>query len=89
MVLVYFSANAYLIEAFPAYVASALAAKTVVRSAMGAVMPLFIPQWYRAVGNGPAASLLGAVAIVMAMIPWAFRRWGKEIRSRSKRAAAH
>ncbi len=42
MVIIYFSANAYLIDAFPDYVASALAAKTVVRSGMGAAMPLFI-----------------------------------------------
>jgi hypothetical protein len=42
MVVIYFAANAYLIDAFPDYVASALAAKTVVRSGMGAAMPLFI-----------------------------------------------
>jgi len=89
MVLVYFSANAYLIESFPAYVASALAAKTVVRSAAGAVMPLFIPQMYHRLTNGGAASLLGGIAIIMAMIPWAFKRWGRQIRQRSKRAAVN
>ncbi|GFZ48481.1 Polyamine transporter 2 [Saitozyma sp. JCM 24511] len=88
MVLVYFSANAYLIEAFPAYVASALAAKTVVRSAAGAAMPLFITQMFHGLGNGGAASLLGGVAIIMAMIPFAFRRYGAQIRAKSKRAAA-
>ncbi|WOO76704.1 putative MFS-type transporter8 [Vanrija pseudolonga] len=88
MVLVYFAANAFLIECFPAYVASALAAKTVVRSAAGAVMPLFIPQMFRRLGNGGAASLLAGIAIIMAMVPWAFVRWGPAIRARSKRAAA-
>ncbi|ORY35073.1 putative membrane transport protein [Naematelia encephala] len=87
MVLVYFSANAYLIEAFPEYVASALAAKTVVRSATGAAMPLFITQMFLGLGNGGAASLLAGVAIIMAMIPFAFARWGRQIRARSKRAA--
>lgn len=87
MVLVYFSANAYLIEAFPAYVASALAAKTVVRSAAGAAMPLFIVQMYHRLSNGGAASLLGGLAIVMAMVPYAFAKWGAKIRARSKRAA--
>lgn len=87
MVLVYASVNAFILEAFPGYVASALAAKTVVRSGVGAAMPLFIPQMYRALGNGPAASLLAGVAVVMAMIPWAFKRWGRQIRMRSKRAA--
>lgn len=89
MVLVYFSANAYLIEAFPAYVASALAAKTVVRSATGAAMPLFITQMYHGLGNGGAASLLAGIAVVMALIPFAFHRWGGPIRARSKRATVH
>lgn len=88
MVLVYFSANAYLIEAFPEYVASALAAKTVVRSAAGAAMPLFITQMFRGLGNGGAASLLAGVAVIMALIPFAFHRWGQQIRSQSKRAVA-
>ncbi|WWC57511.1 uncharacterized protein I303_100043 [Kwoniella dejecticola CBS 10117] len=87
MVLVYFSANAYLIEAFPDYVASALAAKTVVRSAAGAAMPLFIAIMFRKLGNGPAATILAAVAIVMALIPFAFAKYGASIRARSKRAA--
>ncbi|GFZ50359.1 hypothetical protein JCM24511_08116 [Saitozyma sp. JCM 24511] len=69
---VYFSANAYLIEALPA----ALAAKTVVRSAAGAVMPLFITQMFHGLGNGGAAKLLGGVAIIMAMIPLASAKWG-------------
>ncbi|GMK57561.1 hypothetical protein CspeluHIS016_0403950 [Cutaneotrichosporon spelunceum] len=89
MVLVYSSANGYLIDAFPGYVASALAAKTVVRSGMGAAMPLFIPQMYHRLTNGGAASLLGGLAIIMAMIPWAFSKWGRKIRMRSKRAAAN
>lgn len=87
MVLVYFSANAYLIEAFPDYVASAMAAKTVVRSGAGAAMPLFITYMFRGLGNGPAASILGGVAVVMAIIPFAFHRYGKAIRAKSKRAA--
>ena len=87
MVLVYFSANAYLIEAFPDYVASALAAKTVVRSAAGAAMPLFITQMFHALGNGGAASLLAGIAIIMAAVPFAFHKWGYQIRARSKRAA--
>lgn len=86
MVLVYFSANAYLIEAFPAYVASALAAKTVVRSGAGLAMPLFITQMFHGLGNGGAASLLGGVAVIMAAIPFAFYKYGKAIRSKSKRA---
>jgi hypothetical protein len=43
---------------------------------------------FHGLGNGGAASLLGGVAIIMAMIPFAFRRYGAQIRAKSKRAAA-
>ncbi|KAF8921555.1 major facilitator superfamily domain-containing protein [Mucidula mucida] len=65
MVVIYFSANAYIIDAFPDYVASALAAKTVVRSGAGAAMPLFNIQMYHGLGNGWAASLLAFVSVAM------------------------
>lgn len=65
MVIIYFGANAYLIDAFPGYVASALAAKTVVRSGAGAAMPLFITQMFVHLGNGPAASILAGLSLAM------------------------
>ncbi|KAG7444099.1 MFS general substrate transporter [Guyanagaster necrorhizus] len=86
MVVIYFSANAYLIDAFPNYVASALAAKTVVRSGAGAAMPLFMVQMFHGLGNGWAASLLGFVSVAMIPIPFLFYRYGRAIRARSKRA---
>ncbi|KAJ7165627.1 MFS general substrate transporter [Mycena crocata] len=86
MVIIYFSANAYLIDAFPGYVASALAAKTVIRSGAGAAMPLFIVQMFHGLGNGWAASLLAFVSLAMVPIPILFYRYGKAIRAKSKRA---
>ncbi|CAK5275989.1 unnamed protein product [Mycena citricolor] len=88
MVVIYFSANAYLIDAFPGYVASALAAKTVIRSGAGAAMPLFIVQMYHGLGNGWAASLLAFLALAMIPIPILFYRYGKAIRARSQRAVS-
>ncbi|KZT27656.1 MFS general substrate transporter [Neolentinus lepideus HHB14362 ss-1] len=88
MVVIYFAANAYLIDAFPAYVASALAAKVVVRSGMGAAMPLFMVQMFHGLGNGWAASLLAFLALGICPIPFLFYRYGKSIRARSKRAAS-
>ncbi|KAJ7499821.1 MFS general substrate transporter [Mycena latifolia] len=87
MVIIYFSANAYLIDAFPGYVASALAAKTVIRSGAGAAMPLFVVQMFHGLGNGWAASLLAFVSLAMIPIPILFYRYGKAIRAQSKRAA--
>ncbi|PCH37676.1 MFS general substrate transporter [Wolfiporia cocos MD-104 SS10] len=88
MVIIYFSANAYIIDAFPGYVASALAAKTVIRSGSGAAMPLFIEAMYHNLGNGWAASVWAFISIGMIPIPFLFYRYGKAVRARSKRAAA-
>lgn len=65
VVIIYFSANAFLIDAFPGYVASALAAKTVIRSGSGAAMPLFITAMYHNLGNGWAASVWGFISLAM------------------------
>ncbi|KAJ7250408.1 MFS general substrate transporter [Mycena rebaudengoi] len=88
MVVIYFSANAYIIDAFPGYVASALAAKTMIRSGSGAAMPLFIVQMFHGLGNGWAASLLAFVSLAMIPIPILFYRYGKAIRVKSKRAVS-
>lgn len=39
-------------------------------------------------GVGPGGSLVGAVAAVLALIPFAFHRWGERLRARSRFAAA-
>ncbi|KAI0705905.1 MFS general substrate transporter [Cytidiella melzeri] len=88
MVTIYFSANAYIIDAFPGYVASALAAKTVVRSGSGAAMPLFITAMYHNLGNGWAGSVWAFISLAMVPIPFLFYRYGKTIRSKSKRATS-
>ncbi|CAL1705557.1 unnamed protein product [Somion occarium] len=87
MVILYFSANAYIIDAFPGYVASALAAKTVVRSGAGAGIPLFIPAMYHNLGIGWAATTWAFISIAMIPIPFLFYFYGKRIRALSKRAA--
>ncbi|EMD38027.1 hypothetical protein CERSUDRAFT_113138 [Gelatoporia subvermispora B] len=88
MVVIYFSANAYLIDAFPGYVASALAAKTVIRSGSGAAMPLFITAMFHNLGNGWAASTWAFISLAMIPIPFLFYRYGRSIRAKSKRATA-
>lgn len=86
MVVIYFAANAYLIDAFPQYVASALAAKTVVRSGAGAAMPLFIAAMFHNLSNQWAASTWGFISLAMIPIPFFFYYKGKAVRARSKRA---
>ena len=66
------------------YAASAIAANTVCRSALGAVAPLFTEQMFTALGVGGAGSLIGGVAVLLAPIPFMFWKYGARIRARSK-----
>ncbi|KZV75241.1 MFS general substrate transporter [Peniophora sp. CONT] len=88
MVVVYFSANAYLIDTFGSCVASALAAKTVIRSGLGAAMPLFMVAMFHNLGNEWAATLLAFLALVIVPIPFYFYFYGAKVRARSKLASA-
>lgn len=66
------------------YAASAIAANTVLRSAAGAAAPLFTRQMFSALGIGGGGSLVGGVGAVLAIIPFAFYKYGRKIRERSK-----
>lgn len=87
MVLVYYAANNYMIDCFPRYVTSALAAKTLVRSGTGAAFPLFINQMYANLGNQWASTLLAFISLAIVPIPFLFYKYGASIRARSKNAS--
>ncbi|GAO47619.1 hypothetical protein G7K_1819-t1 [Saitoella complicata NRRL Y-17804] len=86
MVLIYYAANNYIIDSFSKYVASALAAKTVVRSGGGVGLAMATFPLYHNLGNQWASSLLGFIAIGMCAVPLIFYKWGAAIRARSKAA---
>ena len=50
MILVYVSANSYIIDSYSNYAASAMAAKTLLRSEVGAMVPLFVTQMFHGMG---------------------------------------
>ena len=66
------------------FAASAIAANTVLRSAAGAAAPLFTRQMFGALGIGGGGSLVGGVGALLAVIPFAFYKYGKKIRERSR-----
>lgn len=66
------------------YAASAIAANTVCRSAAGSTAPLFTNYMFDALGIGGGGSLIGGVAALLAVIPFAFYRYGERIRVRSR-----
>lgn len=70
----------YLVDAFTIYAASALAANTVLRSLVGALLPLAGQKMYATLGLGWGNSLLAFIAVAMCPIPIIFYRYGERIR---------
>jgi hypothetical protein len=71
----------YLIDAYTLYAASVIAANTVLRSLLGALLPLAGPPMYDALGYGWGNSLLGFIALGMIPIPFFFWFYGERIRT--------
>lgn len=55
----------YILDAYPTYSASAIAASSLLRSLAGFVFPLFAPAMYSALGYGWGTSVLGFFAIAI------------------------
>ena len=71
----------YLVDAFTVHAASATAANTVLRSLVGALLPLAGPKMYDTLGLGWGNSLLAFIALAMCPMPWIFYRYGERIRT--------
>ena len=79
---IYVPGQTYLIDAFPGFSASAVAAATTMRCILGTVLPLAGPPMYAKLGLGIGNTVLGIVAIAMVPIPLVFLRYGKRLRER-------
>ena len=66
------SANSYIIDTYQRYTASAVAAKTFLRSIIGATVPLWVNQMYAGMTPQWASTLLGFLAILAMPIPFVF-----------------
>ncbi|KAF5665846.1 major facilitator superfamily transporter [Fusarium heterosporum] len=84
LMLIFVAYLTYLVDVYLMYAASAIAANTIARSACGAAAPLFTKQMFDALGVGGGGSLIGGVAALLAVIPFLFYKYGKQIRIRSK-----
>ena len=84
IVLIFTSYLNYLTDTYLMFTASAMAANTITRSAMGAAVPLYTQYMFNALGVGGAGSLIGGVAVLLMPIPFIFYRYGESIRRRSK-----
>ncbi|OAX81596.1 hypothetical protein ACJ72_04064 [Emergomyces africanus] len=68
-ILVYSGIFTFLVDAYPLYAASALAANSFLRSSLGAIFPLFGIQMYHRLGFDWASTLLAFLTVAMAPFP--------------------
>ncbi|KAK4863574.1 hypothetical protein LT330_002352 [Penicillium expansum] len=73
--------HTYIIDSYPRYAASGIAALTVSRSLVGALLPLAGPDMYRTLGYGWGNSLLGFITLAMVGMPIIFNRVGARLRN--------
>ena len=86
MVLVFLSIMNFLIDAYTIYAASVLAANSVLRSAFGAVFPLFTTYMYNNLGIHWASSIPAFLALACVPFPFLFYKYGPKIRRNCKYA---
>lgn len=84
IVLVFMSFLSYLVDTYQMYTASAFAANTMARSAVGAAFPLFTTQMFEGMGVNWASTLIGGIALLLLPIPFLFYKYGPRIRARSQ-----
>ncbi|KAK2675765.1 MFS transporter superfamily [Fusarium oxysporum f. sp. vasinfectum] len=87
-IFLYNSANNYLVDSYQHQAASALAAKTCIRSFWGAAVVLFTEQMYERLNDQWASTLLAFLSLACCAIPFLFWKYGAKIRGRSKYAYA-
>jgi MFS family permease len=87
-VLVFTGVFTFLVEAFPLYAASGLAANSFARSSFAAAFPLFGLQMYNKLGFHWASSLLAILTLAMAPFPYIFFIYGRRLRQKSRFSAA-
>jgi multidrug resistance protein len=80
MMGIFIPIQTYLIDSFPLFAASALAALTVSRSLFGALLPLVGPTMYASLGLGWGNSVLGFIAFALIPAPLGIYKFGGKIR---------
>lgn len=87
MCLLFSGVFTFLVDAYPAFAASAMAANTFSRCMFAAAFPLFGDQMYKKLGYQWATSLLAFLTLAMMPFPYLFFKYGKILRGRSRFAS--
>ncbi|KAF4550319.1 Efflux pump FUB11-like protein [Elsinoe fawcettii] len=80
---IFIYASNYLVYSYGIYAASALAGNAVLRSVLGATLPLAGPALYRTMGSNWAGTFLALLEFICVPIPFIFYRYGGKIRMKS------
>lgn len=75
--------STYLVDAYGIYAASAIAASTVLRSLLGALLPLAGRKMFLTLGIGWGSSLLAFISVAMIPVPFLFYKHGERLRQRN------
>lgn len=70
----------YLVDAFTIYAASVTAASSIIRSLVGALLPLAGNSMYDALGLGWGTSVLGFIAVAFIPMPFVLWKFGQRLR---------
>lgn len=71
----------YLVDTYGLYAASAVSAYTILRSILGASLPLVAQPMLNNLGVGPAMSILGAIACLLLPVPFVLMKYGRRLRT--------
>ncbi|KAL9620883.1 MAG: hypothetical protein Q9160_004665 [Pyrenula sp. 1 TL-2023] len=82
--LIFMAMLNYLTDAYETFAASAQAIASTSRSVFGALLPFAARPMYRTLGVHWATSLLAFLSLAMAIIPFAFIKYGDRIRANSR-----
>lgn len=86
-IMISMSVQTYLVDSFPLHAASVSAANTVLRSLLGALLPLGGLGLYDAVGLGWGNTVLAGIALLLLPVPVLMGFFGEKVRN--KGAAKH
>ncbi|CAE6432145.1 unnamed protein product [Rhizoctonia solani] len=75
---------AYMVDAYPLYAASCLAANGIMRSVVAFAFPLFIPHLFEKAGDQWGSMFCAFLALACVPIPFILYKYGPAIRARSK-----
>ncbi|KAJ4202410.1 hypothetical protein NW759_015397 [Fusarium solani] len=81
MIGIFMISQTYLVDAFTRHAASVTAANAVLRSLLGALLPLCGLKLYDALGLGWGNTLLGLICLALAPVPWLLNSFGGRIRN--------